>query len=262
MGIGYGLARIGQGIGKVDAANRERLAEERQRKLEDLLMQRQTEDRARKLSLEEKMQQREDADYQYQTETMRPLQKRMLEAQIAAMQQKGQPPAPKERPLPTSAIEKMVGVDNLRSAASNVQTSLEDAIRDKVDATGRAGGVLPTPTWWKNLDLTPGSKGRKGGDRGMRTRNIINQLKGTLAKERAGTAMSPAELNLLESYVPSDNDDEAQALSKAKDFIMQLDQIKANRINAYKKYGAGYNMPDDEAPEVDRLEANLPNRHD
>lgn len=206
------------------------------------------EDRTRRQSLEDMLRQRQNEEYEYER-SQRPLEEMLKQAQIQATraqatQRLGQG-QPKQRPIPASAVEKEISVDNLRSSAGNVQRSLESAIANKVDATGRVGGVLPTPSWWKNANLPLPGMGTKGGEEGRQVRNIINSLKATVAKERAGTALSPAELDLLESYIPNDNDDEAQALQKAKDFIAGLDQIKANRQKAFAKYGYGEGVQED-----------------
>lgn len=190
-----------------------------QRQMEKLGLQRQTALDARQAKLDEaglRSRSIEDALHQ---------------AQIGATQAKAaQSGQPKVKTLPATAVEKMVGVDNMLSNAGDVQHSLEDAIASKTNATGRVFGVIKTPTWAKN---TFGM----GGEKGLHVRNVIGSLKGTIAKERAGTSMTPSELDLLESYIPSDNDPEEIALAKAKDFVRALNQIKANRAAAYGKYG-------------------------
>lgn len=187
--------------------------------------------------------QRANEEYEYK-KSQRPLEEAMRRAQVAGVQAKSRP-MPKPKQLPSNVIEKMVGVDNMRSSAEGVQHSLEEAVASHTNATGTVLG-FKTPTRIKNLF-------GMGGEQGQRTRNIIGSLKGQIAKERAGSAMSPAELDLLESYIPTDNDDEAVAISKAKDFIKSLDQIKTNRAKVYAKYGYG-----DEQSEPEQDDEQLP----
>lgn len=221
---------------------------QRARQQEQAAAQQAEADRQRQMRLEDLLQSRSSEQYEYQ-KSQRPLEEMLKRAQInstnAQASQRMGASQPKARPLPASAVEKEISVDNLRSSAGNVQRSLEDAINNNVDATGRVGGVLPTPSWWKNANIPLPGMGTKGGEAGRQTRNIINSLKATVAKERAGTALSPSELDLLESYIPNDNDDEQQALQKAKDFIASLDQIKQNRQKAFAKYGYGDGVQED-----------------
>lgn len=227
---------------------------QRTRQSEQAAARQAAEDRQRRMALEDLLQQRASSDYEYETGRGRQLEEMLKEAQIratnASAQQRMNAGRPKARPIPASAVEKEISVDNLRSSAGNVQRSLEDAIANRVDATGRVGGVLPTPSWWKNANIPLPGMGTKGGEEGRQTRNIINSLKATVAKERAGTALSPSELDLLESYIPNDNDDEAQALQKAKDFIASLDQIKQNRQKAFSKYGYGDGVQEDDLEQL------------
>lgn len=159
--------------------------------------------------------------------------------------------APKQKILPTSAVEKLSGMDNMIDQATEVSAALDHAIKTKVDVTGRALGVFRTPTWAKNAM-------GMGGNVGKDTRALIGSLYGTIAKERAGTSMTPGELNLLESYLPNENEDEATALIKANRFIRTLKHMRANKEKAYQKYG--YNSTvDADTQIVDDVEAGLPN---
>lgn len=240
MSAGNLLAAIGQAGRGFQQDRRKRQQEEAtlERLLQDRTMQQ--EDRQRKRTLEDALLARQEEEHQYRV-SQRPLDEEFRRAQIESMRQRtamqGQP---KPRNMPASAIEKNIGLDNMLGEAENVQRTLESAIANKTDVSGRVGGVVKTPTWWKNADLSWIGMGPKGGQEGVRARQVINSLKGQIAKERAGTAMSPSELDLLESYIPSDNDDETTALNKTKEFVRALNEIKGNRQKAYSQYGMGF----------------------
>lgn len=153
---------------------------------------------------------------------------REKEAQIAARYR--QRPEPKPRVLPTSAVDKLVGLQDMRDQAQQVSQALSAAMGDGTNVTGRVAGVVRTPTWAKNL-------AGMGGEKGKDIRALIGGLYATVTKERAGTALSPGELNLLESYMPNENEDEATALVKANRFIRTLDKMMENKRKAYQKYG-------------------------
>lgn len=151
---------------------------------------------------------------------------------------------PKARALPSSAVEKLVGIDNMLGMATDVRDALQRAVKENTDVTGRVGGVIPTPGWVKNLT-------GKGGTEGTDTRALIGNLYGTVAKERGGSALSATEIRLLESYMPSENDDERTATIKANRFIRTLRGMRENKLKAYQQFGFGV---DDEAPMADQME--------
>jgi hypothetical protein len=98
-------------------------------------------------------------------------------------------PRPRENRMPSQIVEKEIGVDNMVSQATDVQKALAAAVKSGTDVTGRAGGLVSTPNWLKNANL--GIVGPKGGQTGIDTRQAIGSLKATIAKERAGTSMTP-----------------------------------------------------------------------
>jgi hypothetical protein len=153
-------------------------------------------------------------------------------------------PRPKsaQRALPSSAVEKLVGIDNMLSMATEVRDGLQKAATSKTNVTGRIGGIIPTATWMKNL-------ANVGGDEGKDVRAMIGNLYGTVAKERGGSALSAAEIKLLESYIPNENEDEHTATIKANRFIRVLRSMRENKLKAYQQFGFGV---DDEAPTQDQ----------
>lgn len=157
------------------------------------------------------------------------------------------------RAMPASAVDKMIALDNMSSAAQEVQTALNAAVKNKTNATGRTFGVLPTPNWAKNA---VGMGGKEGED----VRTILGNLYGMVAKERGGTALSATEIRLLESYLPNQNEDEATALRKANHFLRALETMKQNRVKEYGKYGygSGAGVVDDQSPMSDQLDSNSP----
>lgn len=155
--------------------------------------------------------------------------------------------------LPNSVIERMAGLDNLISMGGDVTATLESAIANKVDVTGRVGGIIPTPAWTKNAAILGGVK---GGAVGEDARALIGTLYSTLAKERGGAALSAAEIGILETFLPSINEDEGRALAKAKRFVVEMERMKKSKIDAYQKYGKG--AFDDESPMQDRGPVALP----
>lgn len=132
--------------------------------------------------------------------------------------------------IPVSMVEKLGAYDAIEGMAGDVKRALEDAVRKNVNVTGRVGGVLKTPTWAKNLV-------GMGGDTGKDVRSLIGNLYATIAKERGGTALSTNELNLLESYLPNENEDEGTAVLKANRFIREIRRLKESKITALQKYG-------------------------
>lgn len=166
------------------------------------------------------------------------------------------PPKPAaQRLLPSSAVDKLTGIDNMMSMATDVRDALQGAIKTKTDVTGRIGGVIPTPSWMKNLGTNIGqaaglvSEADAGKAKDIRA--MIGNMYSTIAKEKAGTAMSAAEQALLESYVPNGNESETDALIKANRFIKTLEAMRKNRIDNYQRYGYGI---DDAAPVGDQME--------
>lgn len=151
------------------------------------------------------------------------------------------------RPIPSSAVEKLSGIDNMISMAQEVSKALSGAITNDVDVTGRAGGVVSTPTWVKNAT-------GKGGDVGKDVRAVMGNLYGTVAKERGGTALSASELRLLESYLPNENEPETTALIKVNRFARELQRMRDNKVKLYAEMGYGGGIVDDEAPMSDQLE--------
>lgn len=230
--LNLGVFSAMQGVSDRNRA-RQQAEQAKQMMLEDRLRSRQMQDQAtqRQGMLDQRQSRLDEAALKSRT-----IEDALHQAQIGATNAKAsQVGQPKQKTLPSTAVEKMVGVDNMLSNAHDVEHSLESAIREGRNVTGRTMGIK-TPTWVKN---TFGMGNKNGDQGGVTTRSIVNSLKGTIAKERAGTSMTPSELDLLESYVPSDNDDEAVALAKAKQFIKTLEQVKSNRMNAYGKYGYG-----------------------
>jgi hypothetical protein len=153
-------------------------------------------------------------------------------------------PRPKSatRALPSSAVEKLVGIDNMMDMATQVRDGLQKAATNRTNVTGRIAGVIPTPSWVKNLAGV-------GGDEGKDVRAMLGNLYGTVAKERGGSALSAAEIKLLESYIPNENEDEHTATIKANRFIRTLRAMRENKIKAYQQFGFGV---DDEAPTMDQ----------
>lgn len=158
-------------------------------------------------------------------------------------------PKPKSagRALPSSAVEKLTGIDNMLTMATEVRDALQGAVKNNVDVTGRVGGIIPTPGWIKNLT-------GKGGTEGTDTRALIGNLYATVAKERGGSALSATEIRLLESYIPSENDDEKSATIKANRFIRTLRAMRENKLKAYQQFGFGV---DDEAPLQDQMDPSV-----
>lgn len=142
-----------------------------------------------------------------------------------------------QRTLPSAAVEKVVGIDNMLALATEVRDELKGAIHNNVDATGRVAGVIRTPSWVKNLT-------GKGGDKGKDIRALIGNLYATVAKERSGSALTKTELDLLESYMPNENEDETNALIKANRFLRELTRIRSAKLKGYQRYG-GYQVEDD-----------------
>lgn len=168
--------------------------------------------------------------------------------------------APKGKPIPASAVEKLVAIDNIVSMGEEVARELESAQNDGRNITGRMFGVIPTATWMKNA-VGMGNRGASGDDqRGTDVRALIGNLYATVAKERGGTALSANEIRLLESYLPSENDDEQTAHTKALRFVGTLKTIRRNKEQAYQRYGYGAGVADDELPLGDQMSGRaLPN---
>lgn len=170
---------------------------------------------------------------------------------------------PKERALPASVVEKIGAYDALDTMTQEVKSALDAAIKAKQDITGRVGGVVSTPSWWKNTAPTfiggkPAYRDTEGRDIGADTRAMMGNLYATLAKERGGTALSANEIRLLESYLPNENEDEAMASLKAGRFLKELRRLKAAKLSAYQKYGFGVddNLPMGDQPIGKRPTAN------
>ncbi len=150
---------------------------------------------------------------------------------------------PKNKPIPPAAVDKLAGIDNLVSQATDVVGALDRSIKNNTNATGRVFGVIPTPAWAKNA-------ANMGGNEGRDIRALIGNLFSSVAKERGGTALSEQEINRLETFLPNENEDEAVALIKANRFIKTLKQMKADKLKAYQQYGYGNGQ---EAPDEDEV---------
>lgn len=247
-------ARLGHVKGRQDAeamrqAQLEREAEE-QKQLQAQLRQ----EALLKFQMEAPKRQREQFDYEQDVQH----RNRIAEIAERAKQERetnrlrpiepkgGSSAGGKGRPMPSAAVEKFIGLDNLLGQTADVVRDLESVVAEGVDATGRAGGVIPEPAWVMNLR-------RKGGDRGRDIRVRIGNLFSTLAKERGGTALSAPEIALLESFLPNKDDNEPDALAKAKRFYAELTRMKANKEKGYAQYGYGTGV----SPASDLSDADL-----
>jgi hypothetical protein len=132
--------------------------------------------------------------------------------------------------LPASMVSQLGAYDAIEGMATEVKERLEKAVRENVDVTGRAGGIIKTPTWVKNAI-------GKGGVIGKDVRGLIGNLYATLAKERGGTALSENELRLLESYMPNENEPEGTAIVKANRLVREIKRLKTAKLAALQKYG-------------------------
>lgn len=134
--------------------------------------------------------------------------------------------------LPATAVNDLAELDALMGQGREVAQALAGAVRNKTNATGRVGGLLPTPTFVKEFV-------GQGGKEGSNVRDAISNLFATIAKQRGGSALSASEIALLERYVPNENDDESRALMKSNRFVRELDRIKRSKVENFRKAGYG-----------------------
>lgn len=152
--------------------------------------------------------------------------------------------------LPTSAIEKFEALENLTKTATEARDALKNAIANKVNATGRAGGVMPMPSWVKDKKLSG-----MGSDAAKDVRIALGAMFSDVAKLRGGSALSASEIALLERFLPNEDDDEATNLIKANRFLQTLKRLMETKESVYRKYGAERGGVVDETD----LDAGLPN---
>lgn len=139
------------------------------------------------------------------------------------------PPAQSTRNVPPGAVKEIAAYDTIKDQAQSMLDNLKAATENKVDVTGRIGGIIPEPNWVMNLM-------NKGGETGKRVRADIQNLYATITKERAGTAVSKQELDLLESYLPNVNESEENAILKAEEFVKTITSQREAKLNTYQQF--------------------------
>jgi hypothetical protein len=79
-----------------------------------------------------------------------------------------------------------------------------------------------------------------GGTTGETLRNLIGNIKGTIAKLRGGTAFSAQEQKMLDSYTPTETDRDAIVLTKLTNLA---DFIRTKRANTLRVAAGQYELP-------------------
>ncbi len=151
---------------------------------------------------------------------------------VPAAQPSTTPSQPQGPQLTPPQIEQINNLDNVINIATDAERQMRGAIASGANATGRLFGVLPLPTAVR--DIT-----NQGGTQGRAARIALGNLFSTIAQLRSGAAISASEMERLEAFLPSMQDDEEVAQQKLNGVLRALRQLRATRMRNYAQYGRG-----------------------
>lgn len=111
--------------------------------------------------------------------------------------------------------------------------TVQNYVNDLLGVASKNNGSLPGVGGLGAGSLSQVAYGQLGiGDaEGETTRNLIGQIKGSLAKLRGGTSFTPTEQKLLDTYTPGINDSDAQAIQKLINLNTFINNKRANLVS-------------------------------
>lgn len=119
--------------------------------------------------------------------------------------------------------------------------TVEQLVKD-VEAIATAHGGLPGvgPIEGRFFPSARGS----GGEVGERTRNLVGNIQGTIAKLRGGASFTPSEQAMLDRYTPTTTDTDAAIRTKLKTLT---EFIQKKRENTLRVAAGEYTLPEEKS---------------